>query len=246
MRLIPNDAPDLMTWFIPWLRKHEGTDLIYYKSASNQVQFIRDEIAPLILPKVSYDERPEVELAHPDGGYYWTKCTAFVMGTHTSKSCEIPVYGFERPDLGLTLIMRGNFYNWKLSVVSETPIELPQLKVLSYTEPPREPDYTGDCLSSCYFEGFDSDWCFGYYEEDHRKFSMELYGRNALWTTIFMIMHHLGDLKERRQHTKLEHRKELDENSARSKVKWDADKVRDTKLKEERAAAMETEGCQAT
>ena len=221
MQIVGPDDKDLMEWCVPMLREMEGTDLIYHEAAKKQVMFVRDTIAPLVMKPMNPYLRPEVTLPHPEGGTYETTRTAYIVGMHTSKSCELPVYCFERPDIGLSFVMRDNFHDWKLSVLSETRIEVPQLKMLAYTEPPREPGYTGNCLSSCYFQGFKEEWCFGFYEDDHRQFSLELYGNNALWTTIFLIMNSLGQMKPRRQHTQEEHSKALAADRVISKKYWD-------------------------
>lgn len=46
-----------------------------------------------------------------------------VISTHTSKSIKLPVVEFTIPATGLTLTMRDNFYDVKVSVKSLKPIE---------------------------------------------------------------------------------------------------------------------------
>lgn len=134
---------------------------------------------------------------------------AFVIATHRSKSIDLPVISFERGDLGVRFVVRDNFYNFKLSVVSERPIKCDAFQFLFKTMPPREPDYTGDALSSCYFEGFPSDLIFGYYSADSRRWSAEIHGQNALWTVLFLCMMTLGAMTPLIYHTRDEHLAQL-------------------------------------
>jgi hypothetical protein len=108
----------------------------------------------------------------------------------------LPVYSMERGDLGLRLILRDNFYNYKLSVVSYTPLDV-DFTGLCHTTPPPDPDYTGDPLNPVYFEGFPAELIFGYYApSDRRKFSLEIWGRQSkLWTVVFLIMRARGALR---------------------------------------------------
>ena len=200
-----------MPWFMQWLHEHEKSDLIYKKAAEKQIMFVRDTLSYLVNPKLPYVERPEVEFQGPgDESPRTVKETALVVGEHRSKSVRLPVYAFERPDLGLRLMMRDNFYNWKLSVLSERPIVHAAFPMLFKTEPPPEPDYTGDDLSSVYFEGFREDWCFRYYSQNQRQWSAQIGSENRLWTVIFLIMDKLGDIEPLRYQTREEHRAQLD------------------------------------
>ncbi len=117
-----------------------------------------------------------------------------VISTHTSKSVLLPVYSLEKPDRGLRLVLRNNFHNWKLSVLSQTPIEQ-DFSDLFHTTPPVDPDYTGNPLSPVYFEGFPQDLIFGYYStSDHKQWSAEIWSDYALWTTVYLISKQLENL----------------------------------------------------
>src|SRR6185369_7381601 len=100
------------------------------------------------------------------------------------KSVKLPVYQLSRPDLGLRLILRGNFHDWKLSVISNKPIAA-DFTGLFRTTPPTHPKYHGNELASCYFEGFPEELVFGYYEpSDKCQWSAAIGGQQALWATV--------------------------------------------------------------
>lgn len=166
-----------------WFNKQrEATpDEMYYKGASGrQIMFARDTLTGLVACGLAYEEAKKITT---------------VISTHTSKSVLLPVYQFERVDLGLRLIARDNFYNWKLSVISERPI-VADFSGLFHTTPPVDPSYTGDPLASVYFEGFPRDLVFGYYEPSSgHRWSAEIGSDNAMWATLFLIMRTLGAVK---------------------------------------------------
>lgn len=117
---------------------------------------------------------------------------AWVISTHRSKSIQLPVVSYERPDLGLQFVIRDNFYNWKLSVISEKPIDDPLFPWLFFTVPPTEPEYTGDSLASCYFEGFPKDLIFGYQSKNPRRWSAEINSYAWLQITLMLCMKAVG------------------------------------------------------
>ena len=97
-----------------------------------------------------------------------------------------------------------------MSVISDAPIEA-DFSRLFHTTPPVEPDYTGDPLHPVYFEGFPRNLIYGYYgKSDKKTWSAEIHGREALWTSIYLIMASLGDLKPLQWHTKESHQAELE------------------------------------
>ncbi|HEX9640566.1 MAG TPA: hypothetical protein VGB13_04560 [Candidatus Krumholzibacteria bacterium] len=177
------DTPEpLEEWFN---RQWKATpDEMFYKQASGrQIMFVHS-VAALFNAGRKYEEHARVE----------------VIATHTSKSVLLPVYSIERAD-GLRLVMRDNFYNWKLSVISERPIEA-DFAGLFHTTPPLDSSHNGNPLSPVYFEGFPRELVFGYYEpSDRRRFSAEIWGEHSLWTTIFLILRALGFVKPLRWST---------------------------------------------
>ena len=103
------------------------------------------------------------------------------------------IYDFRRPDIGLRVIARDNFYNWKFSVISERTI-IADFTGLFHTTPPIDPSYTGSDIS--YFEGFPNELVFGHYEpSDKMKWSAEINGDHAAWTVAFLIMRALDQIQ---------------------------------------------------
>lgn len=181
-----------------WISEQLIKDEMLWKGAwGRQVEFVRDSLAPLVGSGLEYEVYEAMNIAN-------------VISTHRSKSIVLPVYELSRPDLGIRFILRNNFYNWKLSVLSRSTIEV-NFDGLFHTTPPIEPDYTGNPLSHVYFEGFPNDLIFSYYAtSDKKRFSAELSsGDEAMWTTIFLIMKDLGAIKPMKWHTKASHRAEL-------------------------------------
>ena len=179
----------LQDWF---MANKPAEDLIYKDGLNSQVMFIRDKITGLVSTGMSYDERKNN--------------VAFVISTHRSKSVTLPVYSLERP--GLQIVLRNNYYNWKMSVISENTICDPDgvFPHLFYTTPPVEPEYTGNPLAPCYFEGFPEELIFDYYEPSFQrsesKWSAEISGDYRLWTAIFHIVKRLDFLKPAKWTTK--------------------------------------------
>lgn len=174
-----------------WINSHgPASEMLWAGGWGSQVKFARDAIAPLV-----------------GAGLPWDECrVAHVISTHCSKSINLPVYEFARPDVGLRLIARNNFYDWKLSVISEQPIAA-DFDGLFATTSPVEPEYTGDPLASCYFEGFPEELVFGYYgESDKKRWSAEIDGDHAMWATCFLICRSLGIVKAHVWNTEKAHR----------------------------------------
>lgn len=182
----------LQEWFSAKL--DQDKDLIYLPAMKDQVMFVRDCLARIASAGLSYERSKEV---------------AFVVSEHRSKSVALPVYSLERPDIGLRFVLRDNFHDWKLSVISEMPVEA-DFTGLFHTTPPVEPDYTGNPLAWVYFEGFPRDLVFGYYAEgDKRRWSAAIGSREGLWTAMFLIMRSQGHIRPARWHTRESHEAEL-------------------------------------
>lgn len=162
-----------------WSSRYKLDDNLRWKGASEtQILFARYHLGGLFKAGLREDQREGV---------------SFVIGTHTSKSCLLPVYSFERE--GLRLVARENFFNWKFSVISDRPIEA-DFSGLFHTSPPVDLDYTGDPLAPVYFEGFPSDLIFGYYDDsDKRTWSAEIWGDQPAWASLYLIMRALGHIR---------------------------------------------------
>lgn len=189
-----------------WCKEHEIKDeMLWKKAAKRQVYFVEDDLNPLMQNKLKGKDRTKVQ----------------VISEHCSKSIILPVYVLERGDL--KIILRENFYNWKMSVICGRTIDA-NFDGLFHTTPPIEPDYTGNELASVYFEGFPEDLCFDYYEATDKKvWSAEIRNDQMLWTTIYLILKALDYVVPTKWHTKESHRKELDEDRA----DWDVKRAKE-------------------
>lgn len=191
----------LQDWFNA--QRAATPDEMFYKEASgSQIMFVRDQLNYLVASGLYFEEARDI---------------CGVISTHTSKSVKLPVYELYRPDLGLRLILRNNFYDWKLSVISAQPI-VADFAGLFKTTPPVDEKYTGSELSACYFEGFPRELVFGYYESsDKCQWSAAIGGNFALWTTVFLLMRSLGAVKPLIWHTPESRKAQMDDESARNK-----------------------------
>lgn len=185
-----------------WAHKHVPSDDMLWKGGfGRQVLFLRDYVTHLVGSGLYWEDRGEI---------------VDVISTHRSKSILLPVCEYTRKDLGLRIVLRNNFYDWKLSVVSERPV-IADFAGLFHTTPPVAPDYTGDDLRACYFEGFPESLVFGYYEPSNkRRWSACLGdGEYGLMTTLFLIMKSLGAIAPLVWHTQESRRAELEAESRR-------------------------------
>lgn len=122
------------------------------------------------------------------------KAQAYVIGMHRSKSCVLPVYQLVNREAGLMVVLRCNFYDWKVSVVSQRPVAGPFYGLAAAKESDLKP---------CYFEGFPESLVF----VPHVETPQEIEGpqrrslmqwsaapgtREEVWTLMFLIAKHLG------------------------------------------------------
>lgn len=184
-----------------WMRTHPiGLEKLWKGAAGDQLEFVRDVIARSLMGK---------ELTLDD---FQRRNVCTIISEHRSKSIKLPVYMINRPDWGLCLVLRNNFYNWKLSVISKQPI-MSFFDDLFYCHPPRDEDYTGDCLHPVYFEGFPEDLIFSYYgPSDKKTWSAEIRDNHRLYMTIVLILRALGHTQCLRQTTEEEHLTALETN----------------------------------
>jgi hypothetical protein len=148
----------------------QADDLIFKKAGIDQAIFVRDDIHRLFARGKDGNERYAWRKAHP----------VKVVSTHTSKSVELPVYEInpsEDDENDLIVIIRDNFFDWKVSVSSRQPVEDNFYGLFDSEE----------SLYGVYCEGFKEEWVFGSYAESHHDFTIELYSGHALWTFIYLL-----------------------------------------------------------
>jgi len=153
-----------------WIRNNDPEDKMLWKgSLGDQVVFARG------LPTMLYG----YERGDSDFLYEKYKDAVKVIGTHTSKSIACPVYKFVWN--GITFIMRDNFYNWKVSVDSEIPLDIDFEGIFSDEE-----------ISSCYCEGFLDSQVYGSYFRNHKQFTVELSNRYKMYFFFRKIGYYFG------------------------------------------------------
>jgi len=167
-----------------WVDSHPVRDEMLWKGgAEGQIAFVRQALLPVFASGLKFDNFED----------YRNMLT--VIGSHTSKSIKLPVFQLSRPDRNLQIVLRNNFMDWKMSVISEAPIDA-DFTGLFHTTPPVDPDYTGDSLHEVYFEGFPKDRIFGYYaDSDRKKWSAEMQHDEEVYAAVFLTMRALGQVK---------------------------------------------------
>jgi hypothetical protein len=125
--------------------------MIYREAARNQFCFLASTLRPLLFASFNPAE-----------------CNAHVIGMHTSKSIKLPVVEFWMP--GLRIVVRDNFYDWKVSVQSDKPIEIESEDLFNPSEK----------ISSVYCEGFEEWDVFGAYDQNKKRFTVEVYSNDNL------------------------------------------------------------------
>jgi len=141
-----------------WLLENKPSDSMIYKEAYwEQGFFMRDTICNLLRE---------------------FKAEVSVISTHTSKSIKLPVYHIKLNN-GVEFILRNNFYDWKVTVISPISLMLDD-ELFSNT----------DDIAPCYCEGFENEWVLSNYCKDtnNKKFTVEIYSRYLLYTFFFNIL----------------------------------------------------------
>jgi hypothetical protein len=154
---------DLLTWS----RVNDPDDnLIYKKGFWDQVMLIRDTINMML--NGSYEEYQ----ANP----------VMVINTHTSKSVTLPVYFINLKKYGVKMILRNNFYDWKVSVISDKELSMDFKGVFAEEDEP---------IHAVYCEGFKSDQVFGRFVDNKKRFTISIGGQYNLYTFMFLLVDYL-------------------------------------------------------
>lgn len=179
-----------------WNRRYVPTDPKDGPSLP-QVHFMRDYLSSVVWADIPYAQRPYGPPPRDD-----CKETCFVIGEHHSKSVVLPVYSFERPDLGIQFILRDNYHDTNISVISERPISASTLRgySLDFSESDKkrfkdEPWQRGQSWGYCFFQGFPEEVQFGPYSQDQSKFSICLGGEYSVYTFVWLIMREIREVR---------------------------------------------------
>jgi len=149
-----------------WLKENKpAKEMFWYNNFWNQVVFVRDELPKTLVPKNKFEQYDRVSK------------DIHVISDHTSKSILLPVYELNHYDAELKLIMRNNFYDWKVSVTSTRPIKANFGNIFD----PKQP------VPSVYCQGFLDSWIFGPYAENPKQFTVEIKDRNELFICLWLI-----------------------------------------------------------
>jgi hypothetical protein len=156
---------DLLTW----CRVNEPEDKMLWKPGYwEQVVFIRDTVNPMFYS--TYEEYKDNPV--------------MVINTHRSKSITLPVYEINLKQYGLKLIIRYNFYDWKVSVISDIAIDADFMGLFKENEN----------INSLYCEGFKDEQVFQSFKENKKQFTVEIRGRYELFTFMFLLNNFLKNI----------------------------------------------------
>lgn len=149
-----------------WVRVNRPTDnLIYKNGLGQQVCFVRDTLCNLLFS--NYNEKE----ANP----------VMVISTHTSKSVLLPVYQINIPKYGIEIILRDNFYDWKVSIASKRALIFDFMGLFD----------TKKKIPAIYCEGFPEDKVYNSYSRNHHFFTFEIRNDYDLYTFMFLLSKYL-------------------------------------------------------
>lgn len=170
---LPATGP-LQEWFDPRIDPMKESELYFKESWREQIMFVRDWIVQLLSEDCDFEERRR-------GG----SRQAQVISTHGSKSTELPVYHIVGDHMEVWL--RGNYYDWKVSVRSAEPVQDIMMKRLITSGYDK-------AISPVYFEGFEPEWIFGSYLDNPREFSIEgPYHEEPFYTLMYLLTEQFRD-----------------------------------------------------
>lgn len=205
----------LQAWYCRWLRDNRGTDLTYAnpkEPSLSQVHFVRDRLAHLFWKDHDYDGLPlaprrtwwehnpvtGVDVERTSDG---DRDLVRVVGEHSSKSVALPVYCIRRPDLDLTVVMRDNFHDWNVTVLSGTPVGdwVGTYGVTTLSPEDRARYVKGGYWDYLFFQGFPDEYCLGPWDHDPRAFSIALGGgEHELYAFCRQLTMPIRDLPRKR------------------------------------------------
>ena len=142
-----------------WARENNPDPNLKYRDGwSEQIVFVRDKLTSMLVGE-RFDYEKYVK----------------VISTHMSKSVKLPVFMIDLPKIGLTLVLRNNFYDWKVSVMSEKAVAN---------------DFEGLFTSgekALHCEGFPEEFIFGTILENNHKFTVEISDVYKVYTFCYLL-----------------------------------------------------------
>lgn len=162
-------AKHLPVDLLAWCRVNEPSDKMIYKSGYwDQITFIRQTIMEILSD--SYEE--------------YKNNPAMVISTHWSKSIKLPVCQINLPKYGVKMILRNNFYDWKVSVDSINEIKCDFKGLFDEVQE----------INSIYCEGFKEDQVYMSYKNNKKQFTIEIGDNHKLYTFMWLIKDYLKRL----------------------------------------------------
>ena len=154
-----------------WRRAHPIKETMYWHGAANrQMDFVEN-----FLPRACLDPA-----LHENISDEWGATQPRVIATHTSKSILLPVYRIYVPRLDVAFVLRDNFHDAKVSVEAGRDVTIPHPEALF------DPNHQ---VREVYCEGFESDWVFGPYGKNRRKFTLETWSDYLVYTLVHLVCH---------------------------------------------------------
>ena len=140
-----------------------------------QIVFLRD-----VLMRAVCEDDVEANAYRPsnDGEPGVVSCCE-IIGTHTSRSCVLPVVRIKPIGVGFTAWLRGNFYNWMVSIETTDGAEV-DIDHGTLFDPNAK-------HAACYCEGFPSDAVFGSYASNRARFTVCLGSEYAVFTMLHLV-----------------------------------------------------------
>ena len=136
--------------------------LIYAGGFWEQIIFVRDVLERLLFGRLRGPLEP-----------------TRVISTHVSKSVKLPVCYMKLAG-GLTLVMRNNFYDWKISVESPIPIEGVDFDGLF------DP-HDVECINPVFCEGMPKDLVFECSGRNKKQFTVKLGNDYQAYTFLWLL-----------------------------------------------------------
>jgi len=153
---------DLLTW----CRVNEPEDKMLWKEGFwEQIIFVRDTIMDLLSD--SYEE--------------FKSNPVLVISTHRSKSIVLPVYQINYK--GIKMIIRNNFYDWKVTVDSKVQLNFDMMSLFNIKKR----------INSTLCEGFKYNQVFDSYENNKNKFTFEIEDQYKLYTFMYLLKNYINN-----------------------------------------------------
>lgn len=154
-----------------WVQAHRPSETLLWKGGVADQVDITWSLYYLLcrrFPMNRWQEATEWKHAH----------TPRVISTHRSKSVTLPVIYL--PSDNISLIMRGNFFNWVVSVDAAWPV----------LDTFHDLIQRGEHVAHCYAEGFDKEWVYEEYPRNKQRFTTTVpYSLHALWAFVWLLSH---------------------------------------------------------